>query len=818
MNIQEQLTECEAKILTLRQEISSLIDVSSGENTTELQKDKLNFLTVELNHLSNQVNMLKKQASEKSTPVTVPVKDFSMEFTESEADTPLPEIPLSKDMVANNAVESSGPAQSISQMPNPTTAKPAVQTPGNTVLPGTPAPRYIRIDQPTSSMASAGNNSSTMPVRNNQTANPMFSQTDANASATPTQGSVPNSRMAVPMYTAPKKDFESIFGKSWMAIFASVLIFISLIMLSAVMIPFLTDYIKVGIMFAFSIGLTVISCLMLNKNRDSKFLTALMGCGMGAIFISLLVTYIRFHMMNQFVLYGLIILWCIGAVFLSKYNSILFEIIGQIGISISLIMGLSSCASPQDISMLPLVCGFYILTTYVFYQVNHKKTGAEGNFSSVFLLIDAGILWFGENFMITFLNKNIHIVEHKNLFLLTTALSSLYIVILLVREYIIAQKESKARTIPVYVCSLLILLGNEILFHRLLYPEGGRQYLSCLYLILPLFLLVLEFRPLEPEQDDWVKGSTLITLLILSWYLSGSVLAIAVLALLCILATALTENSLYNIFSAVFAIMFAFFALVTPDIIYMSVVVLILLISCQFLLTGKMESSFNKCSAIFMVYVFISLLMGQLPIITDTLTHSQNTSITFILMSVITLIFLKTPITANWDTGEKQTFEYYMVCVIQVLLMFYGIVAMNAAKETPLKIATVLVAVILYAVRTEQTEQYKSFFDAFFVGRLTVLLIVILHVWNATHIFFSIPMLLEAIFFIVLGHIVGKKLYRVYGLVLSNFCLIKLLLLDISYKEDIQRALGFFICGVLCFVISFIYTRVEKIAAKKETD
>lgn len=752
MNIQERLIECEAKILTLRQEISSISNVSTDENITELQQDKLNFLTVELNHLSNQVKMLKKQADETVSPAPASAKEFSMEFVETKMDTPLPEIPLPKD--------------------------------------NTPAPRYIRIDQP------AGTNSA-------------FTQKTAQNS--------PAAFASDSVYSTPKKDFENIFGKSWMAIFASVLIFISLIMLSAVVIPFLTDYIKVGIMFTFSIGLTVISCLMLNKNRDSKFLTALMGCGMGAIFISLLVTYIRFHMMNQFVLYGLIVLWCIGAVFLSKFKSVLFEIIGQIGITISLILGLSSSASSTDISMLPLVCGFYILTTYVFYQVNHRKSGAEGNFSSVFLLIDAAIMWFGENIMITFLDKSIHVAEHTNIFLLCTALSSLYIVILLIQEYVIAQKEAKSRTIPVYIFSLVILLGNEILFHRLIFPEGGRQYFSILYLILPLFLALLEFRPLEPEQDDWVKGSTLVTLFLLSWYLSDSILAIAVLALLCILATALTENFLYNIFSTVLAVLFSIFALMTPEIIYLSVVVLILLISCQFLLAGKMESSINKCSAIFMVYVWISLLMGQLPIITENLTHSQNTGITFILMSVITIIFLKTPVTANWNTGEKQTYEYYMVSIFQVLLMFYGIGAMNAAKEAPLRIATILVAIILYAIRTEQTEQYKSFFDLFFVGRLTVLLIVILHVWNATHIFFSIPMLLEAIFFIVLGHIVGKKLYRIYGLILSNFCLIKLILLDISYKQDIQRALGFFICGVLCFVISFIYTRVERIAATKES-
>ena len=45
---------------------------------------------------------------------------------------------------------------------------------------------------------------------------------------------------------------------------------------------------------------------------------------------------------------------------------------------------------------------------------------------------------------------------------------------------------------------------------------------------------------------------------------------------------------------------------------------------------------------------------------------------------------------------------------------------------------------------------------------------------------------------------------------------IKLVLLDISYENNLYRPLGFFIAGVLCFGISFIYSKLEKQVVDKE--
>ena len=53
----------------------------------------------------------------------------------------------------------------------------------------------------------------------------------------------------------PRKDYEKLFGKSFMGIFASVLIFISLIIFATLMMPYLTDTMKLFGLYILSFGL-----------------------------------------------------------------------------------------------------------------------------------------------------------------------------------------------------------------------------------------------------------------------------------------------------------------------------------------------------------------------------------------------------------------------------------------------------------------------------------------------------------------------------------------------------------------------------------
>ena len=54
------------------------------------------------------------------------------------------------------------------------------------------------------------------------------------------------------------------------------------------------------------------------------------------------------------------------------------------------------------------------------------------------------------------------------------------------------------------------------------------------------------------------------------------------------------------------------------------------------------------------------------------------------------------------------------------------------------------------------------------------------------------------------------KPLRIYGLILALCSAVKLVLFDISYSYSISKTFSYIVCGVLCFVISYIYTRLER--------
>jgi uncharacterized membrane protein len=63
---------------------------------------------------------------------------------------------------------------------------------------------------------------------------------------------------------------------------------------------------------------------------------------------------------------------------------------------------------------------------------------------------------------------------------------------------------------------------------------------------------------------------------------------------------------------------------------------------------------------------------------------------------------------------------------------------------------------------------------------------------------------------ILVGFGLAAKAIRMYGLVITNLSIMKLILLDITYNSVLEKAIGFFVCGLLCFFISFIYNRIDR--------
>lgn len=87
----------------------------------------------------------------------------------------------------------------------------------------------------------------------------------------------------------------------------------------------------------------------------------------------------------------------------------------------------------------------------------------------------------------------------------------------------------------------------------------------------------------------------------------------------------------------------------------------------------------------------------------------------------------------------------------------------------------------------------------------------VLSLLDSPGILLHISLLLVAILAVALGFRLGHKAVRIYGLVLSLMDVVSLVLFNIDYGNSLQLAGGIILCGVLCFVISFIYSRLSKV-------
>lgn len=94
--------------------------------------------------------------------------------------------------------------------------------------------------------------------------------------------------------------------------------------------------------------------------------------------------------------------------------------------------------------------------------------------------------------------------------------------------------------------------------------------------------------------------------------------------------------------------------------------------------------------------------------------------------------------------------------------------------------------------------------------KLSFYLFIIFTSLEKTTIVLSVAFFVAAIIWVLLGFKIEAKPVRLYGLITAIISMAKLLLIDIQYNSSLGKAAGFFMCGILAFIISFIYNKFEK--------
>ncbi len=611
---------------------------------------------------------------------------------------------------------------------------------------------------------------------------------------------------------APQKarDTEILVGIKGMGIVASILVFISFILFAMYLIPGLTDTVKMTLMFVISGVLTFVGLFFWLRKKESMFFLSLGGCGIGAIYISLFVTHLYFHMIDQIPLYILLLVWAAGVLFLSRIKPILFEIIGLSGIIISVFLGTVSCVTYNDGMMLGVL--------------------------AIYLVV--GVLAF----MLLKLNDNISLIISNVAACLGSAcialasfdisddviLSSLVLVIftmVLIVLTLIFVNESRYHYLPVFGA---IYTGVLLLAINAAIPDDD------LYSLIAIIISVILYIGVELYHKLEISGRAP----------AGAGKSVGIIVWEVVLLIAATSNLLdYKILCDTVGA----FVLLIPLLVYgfisddkqskISALVLYVFVIFNFevnpwaglfyviavfaLFVVMMALNKNQYDKILKLLFYIVFMLGLHAqyialVIEQEWDDEISASVLMLIAGVINFAALKTKFGRNWLTDDEEKGIRITTYVINACLMLESICLMNFLSDSvdyafAKKTFVVLIAIFLFMINAARFLKSENAPAVVYVGlKFTVLLIVILNAFDAVNYVISISVFLLATGIILLGFKLKLKSLRIYGLVTTMIFAVKLVMFDIKYDNVLGNALSFFISGIICFGISALYSIADK--------
>lgn len=780
---QNDFLNLENELLNTRKKLNDLIYERNNVQTTQdkaLYEDKLHYLEVELQYINNQLQLL-KNTQNVSVTANVPVQN---------------------------------PVMQNPTMPNPMTQNPVMNQ-------QTHNPQKAVNPYPAVSYANAGGNTPpTTPVRNSRTT----------------------------------RDYEKIFGKNLMGIFASILIFISLVIFATLILPHLTDAMKMLAMYIASAAVLSAGLLLHKKNKENLFYIAIIGCGIGSLYLSLLLSNLYFEVIGDLALYGLILLWAVFVKYLTKIKSLVFNIIGQAGILIASILGTIMCVTESDPQKFLVLSIFYFISAVVFSNIGRTylqtllqsgQTGVPGEDNEPLKPI------YYETNLCTHICKTLNVIVYTIGFagltdsvynnasysgpMLLIVLNILLFMGYLLLEYFFSYKEQCRHGIAFQILSMINLVLLVCLFNEIA-PGLEDWTFVFLYLVSIAALFYVEIKEAECRlfsqiccflfiftaciNNPWMKDHLYAYLTIIpcmlcgKWkkdniYLGAGVVYLAGLPLF--IWSSYDMNGIESLI--MLAVLYGAFLYVSrkTDQTWFKMSGYIVLCFTTMGLVYDISENFLESFTGYKLLAYHKPEEYELKSNLHEMIRTNSSLITFYVLAVIHLILSKLEYFGQDKVTEKVkpgAIEGIMLG-INALLMIAGCSLMYDTNEVLWKLPLILITILIFFINSKELLPKHKYAGYYIALKYTVLMLCILGSYDVIDYATSICLLVFAIISIVTGFYKDTIAFRMYGLVLSMISIVKLIMFDIKYDSTIENAVSFFVSGVLCFVISFIYNRID---------
>ena len=604
------------------------------------------------------------------------------------------------------------------------------------------------------------------------------------------------------------KNIEATIGKSVMGILASVLIFISFALVVSAFYPLLTKEVKMGLMFGVSALFTIVGLIKLKNSENNPLWLSLTGCGIGGFYISLFLSDIYFNVINDIVLYVLLLIWCIAVCILSRKKSFIFQIIGLIGIIISVSSGYFVCKDNSDTAMMLCLTIYTIIACVIFQIANRDREEYYRNWPSAIASVIC---------LVPLSNWEVLGARAAGVVLIA------YIVVQLGCLLVVERPGKYSGVLAGMIIANALMLNMN--FDNMISNIGGDdlKWLSviCAFALYTLLLIVVEAGKKWKETDIAYYFLHIFILLgfAFAFYTAiedcGWPAPMVILPIVYFVWGRVSEKNLFKALGVAASVI----ALLGTEIGVIPYLVTGLILIAVFYVTEFVNVSKYK-SVYTLIMYFVSLLyigIGIDGVINEYLSNSSTSELVVVaVIGLINLAVMHTRMLSDPITGESDRALHISTIVINAILMLLTLDSVAHSSESALYI---LLAAAFFSATTVKLLENEKFIASLYVGiKYTVLILAITSRYDVSEVWVSLVMLVVAIACIVGGFVIKRKGIRMYGLVLSLISVIKLVILDIDYDNSFSRAVSFFICGILCFLISFIYNQVDKKMKSEETE
>lgn len=662
----------------------------------------------------------------------------------------------------------------------------------------------------------------------------------------------------------PTRTLESVLGKNVLSLAAALLIFAGLVFLGTLVYRHLTDTLKIVALFAISTALTGLG-LALIERRLSAFSQSMLGTGCGSFFISIILTHLYFEHLSDIGAYSLLVIWLAGCLFLARrYRAFTLSIVAHLGMAVSIIMAYGWGLSDQKLLLLliyqtvamavvlvgnllvfPLAQRLSLLASLLLVLVTSTimagtfmaspLAGSPAPFATTLptgAIAAAFVFQFIGATGLTFLISRYRQLAENDIFravqmfagqVLWLALLAIDVLVPIYRLAVYHQSTAKMAGWMVLPDEIqLVALGTAILVGILALlafatwffirsrhqtQEGDLSSYSVLFLIGAAALLLIIYWTAEvasglvPVRLTWL--AVLALLLYGARYASGRTVYQA------------GANGLLGL-DLVFMLFDGFPALVQQAHIIWAFAYLAALIG---LVWGQWHLFDRPSARRSETWVRLSVwlgLDGSLISIMLATGWNQKAPILLLVLTGLAIMFQY----ARYDRLQSglAVLPVSMSVANHLLLVVSSITIAFSEKDNTAALLYGLLSLLSFVLAFGRIREAMSVrgngLSGILIGiKLTILILATIHgqtQWFDQAYLLSVISMLTALASIVLGFLGQQKALRFYGLLLTLACVLKLVTIDVNNLNTALRVVALIGGGIICFVISAMYTYTER--------